>query len=122
MKNKKILITLKIPTIAKELLKEDGFQVSTWENEEPIERSEIIKMCKRHDAIISSGIYKIDRDFLRECKHLDIISQYAGGYDNVDVPAAKDLDVVLANTPGTRTEATADMAFAWMLGVARKMF
>jgi glyoxylate reductase len=52
---------------------------------------------------------------------LKVISQVAVGYDNVDVAAATARGIVVTNTPGVLTESTADLTFALLLGVARRV-
>jgi lactate dehydrogenase-like 2-hydroxyacid dehydrogenase len=52
---------------------------------------------------------------------LKVISNYAVGYDNIDVAAANERGIVVGNTPGVLTDATADIAFALMIGVARRL-
>lgn len=121
IKKKKVLIGLQLPPIANQLLSEAGFEVTNWTDEFPMTREELIKASKSHDALLSTSIYKIDEEFLETCSHLDIISQFAVGYDNINVAKAKELNITLANTPGTMTDATADIAFALMLGVARNL-
>lgn len=122
MKNKKVLISLKLPKIAKILLEQAGLQVVTWDEEQPMQREELKIRAKDHNAILSTGSIRFDRDLIEQCSHIDIISQYAVGYDNIDINAAKEFDIALANTPGTMTDSTADTAFALMLAVARNMF
>ncbi|OGR12008.1 MAG: D-glycerate dehydrogenase, partial [Desulfobacula sp. GWF2_41_7] len=56
------------------------------------------------------------------CRHLEIISQFAVGYDNIDIAAATDLGIPVGFTPDAMSEATADIAFGLMIAVARNMF
>jgi glyoxylate reductase len=53
--------------------------------------------------------------------HLKVISQIAVGHDNIDVAAASARGIVVTNTPGVLTEATADLTFALLLAVARRL-
>jgi glyoxylate reductase len=64
----------------------------------------------------------INKNFLNECKHLDIISQFSVGYDNIDIPEATKLGIPIGYAPGAMSDATADVAFGLMLAVSRKMF
>ena len=52
---------------------------------------------------------------------LRVVANYAVGYDNVDVDAATRRGVLVANTPGVLTEATAELAIALMLGLSRRV-
>jgi glyoxylate reductase len=64
----------------------------------------------------------ISKDFLNECKHLDIISQFGAGYDNINIEEATRLGIPVGNAPGAMSDATADIAFGLMIAVSRKFF
>lgn len=119
---KKIFITRDIPSIGIDLLKKEGFQVSVWPHDRPIPAEELIKEGKRANAIICLGTDKINKEFLDECKHLDIVSLLAVGYDNIDVTHATKLDIPVGYAPGAMSDATADIAFGLMIAVSRKFF
>jgi glyoxylate reductase len=63
----------------------------------------------------------IDADVLRHARRLRIIANYAVGYDNIDVPAARAQGIVVTNTPDVLTETTADLAWALLLATARRV-
>jgi glyoxylate reductase len=85
-------------------------------------KDELKALAKKHDALFCTLTDRIDRDFLEHCPHLDIISQFAVGYDNIDIKAATRLGIPVGYTPDAMSEATADIAFGLMIAVARKMF
>ncbi len=118
---KKVFLSLKYPQLAIDMLKQAGFDITINENNNPIPQEELINICQEYDALLSTGSNKIDAHFLKSCQHLDIISQFAVGYDNIDVQAAKQFGIVIGNAPGAMTEATADVAFGLMIMVSRKM-
>ena len=122
MKNKKILITRKFPEIGAELLKSAGFSVTTWNEDRPMTQEELIEESKIHDALFCTVTDSINNKFLNECSHLDVISQYAVGYDNIDITEATRLGIPVGFTPDAMSEATADIAFGLMIAVSRKMF
>jgi len=64
---------------------------------------------------------RIDEDLLSHAPQLRIVANMAVGYDNVDVPALTRRGIVFTNTPGVLTETTADLAFALVLGIARRI-
>ena len=74
------------------------------------------------DALLCTSGDKIDRDFVEKHYHLQVISIFAVGYDNIDVEAARQHQIPIGHTPGVLTDATAEIAFGLMLAVARKMF
>ncbi|MDX1940754.1 MAG: D-glycerate dehydrogenase [Saprospiraceae bacterium] len=119
---KKIFLSLDIQEIAVELLQNEGFEVKVWREERPMTQVELIAEAKKHNALLCTSIDQIDAIFLNECKHLDIISQYAAGYNNIDIAEATRLGIPIGNAPGAMNDATADTAFGLMIAVSRKMF
>ncbi len=120
--NIKILVTRDFPEIAVKLLEAEGFSVTTWNKDRPMTQTKLIEKAKEHNALLCTLTEKIDEVFLSECSHLDIISQYGVGYDNIDISEATHLGIPVGYTPGVTTEATADIAFGLMIAVSRKMF
>ena len=120
--NKKVLVTRDIPATGIELLRAEGFTVTVWTQDRPMTPEELLAEAKNHQAMISLGADKIDAAFLNACRHLEIIAQFAVGYDNIDVPEATRLGIPIGNTPDVLSDATADIAFGLMLAVSRKMF
>jgi glyoxylate reductase len=125
MQNKeeiKVFITRDIPPAGMDLLKKEGFSVTVWPHDRPIPADELIKEGKKATAVICISTDKIDETFLGECKHLDIISQFAAGYDNINIAEATRLGIPVGNAPGAMSNATADIAFGLMISVSRKFF
>jgi glyoxylate reductase len=119
--SKKVLITRIIPSIAKQILADAGFDVTVWDGD-PMTADELIRESKKVNALLSLGSNKIDKAFLNQCRHLEVIAQFAVGYDNIDVPEATRLGIPISNTPDVLSAATADVAFGLMINVSRKMF
>ncbi|GAB6146925.1 2-hydroxyacid dehydrogenase [Desulfocicer niacini] len=122
MKNKKILITRNFPDAGIKMLEKEGFDITLWDSSTPMTQSELIEKAKAHDALFCTMSEKIDAYFLNECSHLDIISQFAVGYDNINIPEATRLGIPVGYTPNAMNQATADIAFGLMIATARKMF
>ena len=118
---KKVLITRVIPSIAYELLTQAGFEVTVWEGS-PMTQSQLIEGARSVNALLSLGSNKLDKHFFNECSHLDVIAQFAVGFDNIDVKEATTKGIPVSNTPSVLNEATADVAFGLMIAVSRKMF
>jgi glyoxylate reductase len=82
---------------------------------------------KRHIAqadpigIVGMVNVPITDDIMSSAPHLRVVANYAVGFNNVDVAAATRRGVLVTNTPGVLTEATADLAFALLLSVARRV-
>ncbi|MFA5903343.1 MAG: D-glycerate dehydrogenase [Desulfobacula sp.] len=119
---KKILVSRIYPYAGISLLKKEGFDLTLWEKDRPMNPHELADLAKSHHALLCTLTDRIDRDFLEKCPHLEIISQFAVGYDNIDMAAATRLGIPVGYTPGAMTDATADIAFGLMIAVARKMF
>jgi glyoxylate reductase len=64
---------------------------------------------------------RIDRELLDSAPMLKVVANYAVGYDNIDVGAARERGIEVTNTPGVLTEATADLAWALLLAAARNL-
>jgi len=120
--SKKVLITRVIPKLAYDLLTKAGFEVTVWEGNGPMTQPQLIERAKNVDALLSLGADKIDSYFFGQCSHLDIIAQFAVGYDNIDVAEASRRGIPIGNTPDVLSNATADVAFGLMIAVSRKMF
>ncbi len=121
MKVVKVFATYRIPDKGINLLKEKGYEVEVYQGEEFLEKAEMIRLSKDADGIITQLRDPIDKEFIESLERCKIISNYAVGYNNIDVEAAKANGIYVTNTPGVLTEATADIAFALILAVARKI-
>ena len=118
----KVLVSLNFPANGIELLKEEGLELNIWTDDTPMSREQLLQACRQHEILWSSSIYDLDAGFLEANRHLKLISQFAAGYNNIDIGKARDLGILVANTPDAMADATADIAFGLMLAVSRKMF
>jgi glyoxylate reductase len=83
---------------------------------------DLIEEGKKANALITITTDPITGNFLNECRHLDIISQFGAGVDNINIAEATRLGIPVGNAPGAMSDATADTAFGLMIAVSRKMF
>ena len=109
----------KIPKEGLKLLETSGDETIIFNNSMTDEKR--FTLMSKADAIISLLRDKFDEKILRKCQKLKVISNYAVGYDNIDINAAKRLGISVCNTPDVLTETTADLAFAIMLSAARNV-
>lgn len=121
-KGAKLFISRDIPETGVTLLVKAGFDISVWKEDIPITQRDLINHAKQSEALLCTSADRIDKHFLNECGHLKIISQFAAGFDNMDVEEATRLGIPLGNTPDALSDATADVAFGLMMAVSRKMF
>jgi glyoxylate reductase len=117
----KVFITRKIPDIANELLAKNGIDIIINKNDEPIPRDELIKYSADADGIISMLSESFDRVIIKKLKKCRIIANYAVGYNNIDLKAARKYNIVVTNTPDILTNATADLTIALVLSCARNI-
>ncbi len=118
----KVFATMKFPEKGINMLQEEGFEVTVNEKDKPLTRDELIENVMSHNALFCTLSDKLDKYFLNRCSHLDIISQFAVGVDNIDLEEATRLGIPVGNTPDVLSDATADVAFGLMINVSRKMF
>jgi len=116
----KVFVTYKIPEDGLKLLKEK-YELDVYEGEEFLTKEEMLKQVKDADAVITQLRDPVDKEFIDAGKKLKIIANYAVGYNNINVEYAKSKGIYVTNTPGVLTEATADIAWALILAVARKI-
>ncbi|MFH1751194.1 MAG: D-glycerate dehydrogenase [Candidatus Micrarchaeota archaeon] len=95
--------------------------VELQEEERVATREEIREGIKGKDALLCLLTDKIDAELMDENKHLKVISNYAVGFDNIDIPAATQRKILVTNTPGVLTETTADLAMGLMISAARRI-
>ena len=117
----KVVITGKIPAIAVERLRAEH-EVISWDEPVAISRDELLKRVKGADAIVSLLTEKVDAELLDAAgPQLKVVSNVAVGYNNIDVAAATRRGIVVTNTPDVLTDATADLTWALILAVARRV-
>lgn len=118
----KIFVTRQIPGNALDQLKA-GNEVVISDVDRPLTGAELVEKVKGVDAIISLLTDRIDGDLIDAAgPQLKIVSNYAVGFDNVDVKAATDRGVVITNTPSEEVnEAVAEHAWALILSLARRI-
>lgn len=117
----KIVVTGKIPEVALEKLKK-SHEVISWGEETPISRDELLKRVSGANIIVSLLTEKIDEEVLTSAGNdLKAVCNVAVGYNNIDVAACKNKNVLVTNTPGVLTDATADIAMALILMTTRRL-
>lgn len=84
-------------------------------------QQEMIQFAQDKDALLSTVSDEIDSEVIHACPRLKIISNYGVGYNNIDIEAATSADMLVTNTPGVLTDATADLTWALLFDVARRV-
>ena len=116
----RVFVTRKLPGKALEKLR-NYFQIEVWPEYGPPPYEFLLRKVKEVDALVTLLTDKVDRKLLKEAKNLRIISQYAVGYDNIDVEAATEMGIYVTNTPEVLTEAVADFTWALILSLMRRV-
>lgn len=117
----KVVITRKLPGEPEKLLKKSGFKVNVYKKDQSIPRNEFLKLTKDADAVLSLLTEKIDKEAIDNFSKCKIVANCAVGYNNIDVPYAKEKSLVVTNTPYVLTDATADLTVALILACARRL-
>jgi glyoxylate reductase len=117
----KILVTRALPGGAVERLRRAG-DVTVFEGDLPIPREVLIERIGGVDGLLSLLTDRVDEAVLEAAgPTLKVVSNYAVGFDNIDVAAATKRRIPVGNTPGVLTETTADLAFALLMAGARRI-
>jgi glyoxylate reductase len=115
-----VVLTAAYPPIAREILAGE-FDVVEHPTEHERTEDEIITILSEADGAITLLSDPLTRRVLASNPNLRIIANYAVGYNNVDIDAARELGITISNTPGVLTEATADLTMALILAVTRRL-
>jgi glyoxylate reductase len=96
--------------------------VTVWQDELPPPRVALLEGVAGCEAVLTLLTDRVDDEFLDAAgPQLKVVSNYAVGFDNVDVPACTGRGIPVGNTPGVLTDTTADLAFALLLATARRL-
>jgi glyoxylate reductase len=96
--------------------------VTVWQDELPPPRATLLEAVAGCEAVLTLLTDRVDDEFLDAAgPQLKVVSNYAVGFDNVDVPACTGRGIPVGNTPGVLTDTTADLAFALLLATARRL-
>lgn len=116
-----LFLTRAIPEPGPTLLRE-RFDVRGGEEDRDLPRGLLLEGVRAADAVLCTLRERIDAEVLEAAgPSLAVVSNYAVGYDNIDVVAATRRGVLVTNTPGVLTDATADLAWALILSTARRV-
>lgn len=116
----KVLVTRVIPQKALNLLQEKA-EVTINLEDRAMTEEEIIGHLPGKLALLSMGSDPISGKILKAGGDLKIVANYAVGFNNIDLAAATRLKIAVTNTPDVLTDTTADLTFALILGVARRL-
>jgi len=121
MAKPRVFVTSIIPDKGLDVVKE-FCEADIWPGELPPPRNVLLDRVKGVAGILSLLTTKIDAEVMDTAgPQLKVISNYAVGFDNIDIPAATGRGIPVGNTPGVLTDTTADFAFALLMSAARRV-
>ena len=118
---RRVAVTRRIPEPALELL---GAEAKLWVSplDAPLPMEQLYAAINGADAVLTLLHDRVDEAFLDAAgEQLRIVANVAVGYDNIDVPACSARSVIVTNTPGVLTDATADIAMSLILMATRRL-
>ncbi|MEO0557707.1 MAG: D-glycerate dehydrogenase [Bacteroidota bacterium] len=122
LSRRRIFVTLPWPGEALDRLRATGVDVHIWPGDDAPPHDELVAQAARSDALITTVGDPIDEAVCRAGDgRLRIVAQSGVGVDNIDREAAIARQIAVTNAPGVLTDATADLAFALMMAVARRI-
>jgi glyoxylate reductase len=116
----KVFVTRRIPAAGLGRI-EAVCDTEVWPEQMPPPYELLRQKAVACDGLVSLLTDRIDAALLDASPRLKVVSNYAVGFNNVDVPAATARGVAVGNTPGVLTDATADMAFCLLIAAARRV-
>lgn len=115
-----VIVTRDIPDAGLDIIRE-RCDLRLWEGEMPPTPAELDTLLDGVDGVLTLLDDKITGEVLDAHPGIRVVSNYAVGYDNIDVPAASARGVAVCNTPDVLNAATAEMSFALLMAVARRI-
>jgi len=94
---------------------------TVWEGELPPPRNVLLENVTDIDGLLSLLTDKIDAELMNRARKLRVVSNYAVGFDNIDIQEATKRGIIVTNTPGVLTDTTADFAFALIMAAGRRV-
>ncbi|OGZ46509.1 MAG: D-glycerate dehydrogenase [Candidatus Ryanbacteria bacterium RIFCSPHIGHO2_12_FULL_47_12b] len=120
----KVFVTRKIPDSGIALLKAAGFELVVSEKDGVLTKDELMGALKKekYDGVLCLLTDHIDDEVFNAAgKQCKIFANYAVGFDNIDLKAARTRNIMVTNTPGVLTETVAEHTFALMLAIAHRV-
>ena len=114
----KVLISDSMSKVAQKIFEKNKISVDVKIG---LSEEEIIKIIPEYDAMVVRSATKVTKKIILAGKKLKAIARAGAGVDNIDVPTAKEKNMVVMNTPGGNSNATAEHAFALIMSVLRRI-
>lgn len=116
-----VVVTSRLPGTAVERLRAEH-EVRYRDEDSPVPPTDRPVLLAGAEAVVVTLGHRVDAAFLDACgPGLRVVANVAVGYDNIDLDACRERGVLVTNTPGVLTDATADLAFSLVLMVTRRL-
>lgn len=102
-------------------LRKHQIEIDMYDGPGVVDQETLKKRVKDADALISILSTNVDKEVIDSGENLKIIANYGAGFNNVDIDAAKAKGIYVTNTPDVSTRSTAELTFALVLAVARRI-
>lgn len=117
---KKVLITRKLPDAVTNRA-QTTYEATLNNDDVPYGADQMIELTQDKDAILCTLTNDLSRDVIERLpKSIGVIATFSVGYEHIDLVAAKERGIIVTNTPGVLTEATADITLLLLLGASRR--
>ena len=120
MPKPKVFVTRRIAQEALDMIAAAA-EMELWHDELPPPRDVLLDKVRNVEGLLSLLTDNVDAELMEAGPKLKIVSNFAVGYDNVDITQATQRGILVGNTPGVLTETTADFTFALLLATARRL-
>ena len=114
----KVLISDSMSKIAQKIFEKNKISVDVKTG---LPEDEIIKIISEYDGMVVRSATKVTKNIILAAKKLKVIGRAGAGVDNIDVPVAKEKNIIVMNTPGANSNATAEHAFSLIMSLLRKI-
>ncbi|MGC9468841.1 MAG: 2-hydroxyacid dehydrogenase [Anaerolineae bacterium] len=116
----KVYVTRKVPDAGLAMVQKQC-EARVWEDELPVPREVLLEEVRDVEGLYCLLTDRVDEALLDAAPNLRVVSNYAVGYNNIDVEACTARGIPVGNTPGVLTDTTADFAFALLMAAARRI-
>lgn len=121
MSRPRVYVTRRLPQPALDIIRPIA-DFTLWDREDvPPSREVLLREVTQVDGLLSLLTDRIDGEVMDAAPRLRVVSNFAVGFDNIDIPAATQRRIVVTNTPEVLTETVADFAFCLMLAASRRL-
>ena len=114
----KVLISDSMSKVAQKIFEKNKISVDVKTG---LPEEEIIKIIPEYDGMVVRSATKVTKNIISAAKKLKVIGRAGAGVDNIDLTAAKENNMIVMNTPGANSNATAELALSLIMSLLRKI-